>query len=145
MSRFRLVVLPFALSLVAGAGCAVDLTSIDFCVHSEGCSNDGGGWGSFGPSALSIGGVVTSATTGQSLVGVTVRIDAPVREWSETARTDSTGRYATSGLQLPKAGDCVGLSVTFSRDGFQPVRVTDFEFTCDPGYPLVDARLTPIP
>jgi hypothetical protein len=101
----------------------------------------GGGW-NFGLS-LSFNGLVTSATTGELLVGVTVRMEAPARAWSETVLTDSAGRYRTDGLPDPKAGGCVGLSISFSREGYQPLRIDFPQLTCGGGFPQLNASLTP--
>lgn len=136
--------LPLALGLFAGSACNADLSGVDLCLHSEGCGRGGGGWSLSVP--LSFSGLVTSAPTGRLLSGVTVRIDAPARGWSETALTDSTGHYVTTGLPNPMAGDCAGLSVSFSREGFLPLRVTEFpRLTCAPGFPRLNASLTPTP
>jgi hypothetical protein len=144
MSRSRYLVLPLALGLLAGAACSWDLTGFqEICLHSEGCGG-GGGWDFHLP--LVFTGVVTSATTGKSVAEVTVRIEAPARAWSETVLTDSTGRYVTTGLPGPVAGDCAGLSVNFSRDGYQSLRIVSFpQLTCSPGAMAVDASLTPTP
>jgi hypothetical protein len=145
MSRSRYAALPLLLGLFAGTASCLDLTGLDdICLHSEGCSGDGGG-GSFS-FPLSFRGWVTSAPAGQLLVGVTVRVDAPARGWSETVLTDSTGRYVTDGLPHPRAGDCAGLSISFSREGFQPLQVTTFPvLTCGPGFPQLNVTLTPTP
>jgi hypothetical protein len=148
MSRSRFLVLPLALGLLAGTACSWNLTgSQDVCLHSEGCGGGGGiggGWDFRLPLVFS--GVVTAATTGEPIAGVTVRIEAPARAWSETALTDSTGRYVTTGLPGPVAGDCAGLSVTFSRPGYQSLRIVSFpQLTCSPGAMAVDASLTPTP
>jgi hypothetical protein len=148
MSRTRYAMLPLALGLLAGTACSWDLTgSQDVCLHSEGCGGGGGiggGWDFRLPLVFS--GLVTSATTGKSVAGVTVRIEAPARAWSETVLTDSTGRYVTTGLPGPVAGDCAGLSVSFSRDGYQPLRVVDFPLlTCGPGYADVSVSLMAAP
>ena len=147
MSRTCYAALPLALGLFAGAGCTLSPTAArDICLHSEGCGTGGGFGGGYEIRALSFNGFVTSAPTGETLAGVTVRIDAPARGWSETALTDSTGHYLTEGLPLPRAGDCAGLSVSFSREGYQPLRVTEFPLlTCGPGFPLLNVSLTPTP
>ncbi len=50
----------------------------------------------------------------------------------------------TSGLPSPAAGDCAGLSVTFTRDGYQTLRLVDFPLlNCTRGYGPVNASLTP--
>ncbi len=145
MSRSRYPLFPLVLGLFAGTACSFNPTGGDICLHSEGCGGGGGG-GDFGPLPLSFGGLVTSAPAGQPIAGVTVRIDAPARSWTETVVTDSAGRYGTLGLPDPKSGDCVGLSVTFSRPGYQALRVTDFPtLTCGPGYPRLNVTLTPDP
>lgn len=142
MSRSRYAVLPLVLGLVAGTACEYNLTDSE--------PYDGGvrccGWPFPIPSILIFHGVVTSAASGERLLGVTVRIDAPARGWSETALTDSAGYYVTNGLPDAVAGDCAGLSVSFSRDGYQPLRLVDFPLlTCGPGYGYVSASLTPTP
>ena len=145
MSRSRYALLPLVLGLFAGTGCEWNLTgNQDPCLHSEGCDGDGGGGGSFFPSTLLFWGVVTSAETGESLAGVTVFIEAPARGWSESALTGSGGAYTTIGLPSPAPGDCAGLSVTFSRDGYQTLRLVDFPLlSCARGYGYVIASLTP--
>ena len=144
MSRSRYAA-PLLLGLFAGTASCFDLTGFeDICLHSEGCSGDGGG-GSFS-FPLSFSGWVTSSLSGQLLVGVSVRLDAPACGWSETVLTDSTGRYAAKGPPDPKAGDCAGLSVSFSREGYQPLQVTTFtELTCGPGFNQLNVTLTPTP
>jgi len=144
MSRSRYAVLPLVIGLFAAAACTFNPTGVELCLHSEGCSTGGGfGWTK---SELSFHGLVASASTGQSLAGVTVRIDAPARGWSESVLTSSTGYYYSTGLLMPIPGDCSGLSVTFSREGFQPLRVIDFPLlTCGPGYLQLNASLTPTP
>lgn len=147
MSRSRYAVLPLVLYVFAGTGCEWNLTgNQDPCLHSEGCDANGGG-GYFDVNvALMFNGVVTSATTGEAIVGVTVRIEAPARGWSETVLTGSTGYYVTNGLPDPKAGDCAGLSVSFTREGFEPLRISDFpQLTCARGFTWVNASLTPTP
>jgi hypothetical protein len=148
MSRSRCAALPLALGLFAGTACTFNPTGGgEVCLHSEGCGGGGGiggGWDFRFP--LSFSGLVTSATSGEAIAGVTVRIEAPARGWSETSLTDRTGHYVTNGLPDPKPGDCVGLSVSFSREGFQALRVTDFPLlTCGPGFPQLNASLTPTP
>jgi hypothetical protein len=98
------------------------------------------------PPPLIFSGIVTSAQTGLSLSGVTVLIDAPARDWSDEVLTDSTGHYGSLGLENPAPGDCAALSISFSREGFQPLRVTDFaSLTCAPGYLQLNASMTPSP
>jgi len=145
MSRARYAVLPLVFGLFAGTACGWDLTGLDnICFHSEGCDNGGGYWDLDLP--LSLNGLVTAAPTGLPLGGVTVRIEAPARGWNETVLTDSTGRYFSQGLPKPVAGDCAGLSVSFSREGYQAVRVTEFPgLICGGGYPQLNASLTPTP
>jgi hypothetical protein len=146
MSRSRYAALPLLLGLFAGTASCLDLTGLDdICLNSEGC--DGGDdWGVNFSFPLSFSGSVTSAPAGQALAGVTVRVDAPARGWSETVLTDSTGRYVTNGLPQPGPGDCAGLSVSFSREGFQPLQVTSFPtLTCGPGFPQLDVALMPTP
>ena len=145
MSRSRYTLLPLALGLLAGTACSIDLTGLeDICLHSEGCGGGGGGWHFDFP--LSFSGLVTSDPSGQPLAGVIVRVEAPARGWTETVLTDSTGRYVTAGLPHPAAGDCAGLSISFSREGFQPLQVTSFPtLTCGPGYLQLNVILTPIP
>ena len=147
MSRFRYVVLTLAFGLLAGTGCSWDLTSSgDVCLHSEGCGGGGGVGGGFDLRLLGFGGLVTSATTGESLPGVTVRLEAPARGWSESAVTDSIGRYAVIGFSGPVAGDCAGLSLSFSRDGYQTLRIVDIpQLVCAPGATQVNASLYPTP
>lgn len=143
MSRPRYALLFLGLSWLGATACGVDLTGAELCLHSEGCER-GGGWNFSIP--LSFSGLVTSAVTGESLPGVTVRFDAPARSWTETALTDSTGLYVTKGLPSPMPGDCTGLSLSFGAQGYEPLRVTDFpSLICGPGYPRLNARLTPTP
>jgi len=146
MSRSRYAPLFLGLGWLAGTACGVDLTGAELCLHSEGCER-GGGWNGWNFSfPLSFSGLVTSAVTGHSLPGVAVRFDAPARSWTETALTDSTGLYVTNGLPSPMPGDCTGLSLSFSAQGYEPLRVTDFpSLSCGPGYPRLNARLTPTP
>jgi hypothetical protein len=60
--------------------------------------------------------------------------------------TDSAGRYLASGIPGPAAGDCKGLSVSFSKVGYQPLRITDLpQLTCAPGVSDVNTSLTPAP
>jgi hypothetical protein len=146
MSRFPFVALSLALGFVSVTGCA-DLTGLDLCGHSEGCgggggSGLGGGW-NFNVQ-LSFHGKVAVAGTGVALAGAAVRIDLPVRKWSEQVVTNSAGGYSTVGLPHPAAGDCTGLSVTFSREGFEPFRVTEFPgLSCVIGSVELNATLTP--
>ncbi len=146
MSRSRYAALPLALGLLASTACG-DLTGLGSCLHSEGCGGRGGGLGGgYVNTQLSFNGSVTSASTGRPLVGATVRIEAPARGWSDSVLTDANGHYVTTGLSLPAAADCVGLSVAFSQPGFAPLRVTDFpQLKCEPGYPKLDASLQPSP
>lgn len=144
MPRFHYPLLPLALGLLAGTACSFNATGADICLHSEGCGGGGGGW-KFTP-PLAFNGLVTSASTGQPLAGVTVRFEAPARASIETVLTDANGRYGTLGLADPKSGDCVGLAVTFSRPGYQALRITDFPtLNCAPGSNQLNASLTPEP
>ena len=144
MSRSRYAALPLLLALSAGTACVSDLSGIDVCTHSEGCDSNGG-WGIEFDIPLGINGIVTSATTGEPIAGVSVRVDFPARAWSEGVLTDSTGRYPTVGLTSPKAGDCAGLSFSFSKDGYQPLQVTEFPGLNCAGYFQLNASLTPSP
>src|ERR1043166_1749249 len=143
MSRSRYAALPLVLSLFAGTACTSDIAGTgNFCFHSEGC--DGGGGYSVFTYELAFYGLVTSAESGQSLAGVTVRIDVPLRGWSDTVLTRSDGNYYSAGVLVPSPGDCAGLSVSFSREGFQPLRVTEFaRLTCGSGFLQLNASLTP--
>ena len=146
MSRSRHAAPTLLLCLVAGTGCQPNISGIEVCTHSEGCDSNGGGWNFDFDVPLSFNGLVTSATTGEPLAGVTVRVEAPARGWNDTALTNATGRYFANGLPSPKAGDCAGLSVSFSKEGYQPLRIIDFpQLTCGPGFPEVNASLTPTP
>lgn len=97
------------------------------------------------PTTLVFHGVVTSAPNGAPVFGVNVRIVAPGRGWTETAVTDSAGYYKANGLPNPSAGDCAGLSMEFSQEGFQPLRVIDFpSLTCQAGFGWLSVVLMPI-
>jgi carboxypeptidase family protein len=146
MSRSRYAVPALLLCLVAGSACDYNILGDgDWCTHSEGCDSNGGGWFDF-DLRLTFNGVVTSAATGEAIVGVTVRIEAPARGWTETVLTGSTGYYVTNGLPDPKAGDCVELSVSFTREGFEPLRISDFpQLTCARGFTWVNVSLIPTP
>lgn len=111
----------------------------EVCLHSEGCTEF-----TPDPPSLSFAGLVTSAATGEPLAGVAVRIEAPARASSASTVTDSAGRYWSYGLPDPKAGNCAGLSVSFSKAGYEPLRVTDFpQLTCGPVVSQLNASLTP--
>jgi hypothetical protein len=146
VTRSRWAALLLALGLFGGAACA-DFTGVGGgCFHSEGCDDNGGGLGggNYVPS-LNFTGLVTSAQSGQALAGVAVRVDAPARGWTGTAITDSAGHYVTDGLSYPMADDCVGLSVSFSREGFQPLHVVDLpQLSCAPGFAELNGALVPI-
>jgi hypothetical protein len=135
--------LPLVLWLLAATACTSDLAGTgNLCLHSEGCDG-GGGSGGF-QYELAFYGLVTSAQNGQSLAGVTVRIEVPLRGWSDTVLTSSTGNYYSAGVVVPSSGDCAGLSISFSREGFQPLRVTEFaRLTCGSGFLQLNATLTP--
>ena len=143
MSRFGSLAL--VLGLVATVACG-DLTGLGGggCFHSEGCGDGGGiGGGGWTPTELRITGVVTGAPTGQPLAGVAVHLQVPVRAWADTVVTDSTGDYLTK-LANPIIGDCAGLSVTFIREGFEPLTVKDPQgLTCRDGSFRLDASLIP--
>ena len=145
MPRSRHVALCLVLGLLAGTGCEWDLGPLDVvCLHSEGCT-EGRGETDSRP-LLGFSGLVTSAVTGEPLAGVIVVVELPVRTWTQMSLTDSAGRYLASGIPGPAAGDCNGLSVTFSKVGYQPVRVTDFiQLICAPGVYQVNTGLTPAP
>jgi hypothetical protein len=141
MSRSRYAVLPLVLGLLAGTACYLDdLSGVEVCLHSEGCPEF------VQDPYLGFYGQVTSAATGELLQDVTVRIEAPARAWSDTVLTSVSGNYMMEGLRSPAAGDCAGLSVSFTRAGYQPLRVSDFPgLTCARGFWQVNRGLIPIP
>jgi hypothetical protein len=140
MRRPRYAVLPLLLGSLVASACQYDITG-------DGGIYDGGVKIPLPTiSTLIFHGLVTSAAGGELLPGVTVRIDAPARGWSETVVTGPSGDFWTDGLLHPAAADCVGLSATFSRDGYQALRVVDFPLlTCGPGYADVSVSLTAAP
>jgi hypothetical protein len=141
MLRSRHAALYFALALFATTACW-DTTGI--CLHSEGCGAGNGSFDTRPP--LTISGLVTSDSTGGPLANVVVGVDFPARAWAQMVLTDSAGRYTASGLPGPAAGDCAGLSVSFSKEGYQPRRVIDFpQLTCVTGLYQLNTSLTPTP
>jgi hypothetical protein len=140
MSRSRHAILPLVLGLFAGTGCGEWFPTTASDPYDDGVSIP------IPDFSLRFYGGVTSVLGGGGLSGVTVRIDAPAREWTVTVETDSAGHYITAGLPGPFTNACTGLSVSFSREGYQPLRVIDFpQLTCERGYWRVNARLTPTP
>jgi len=128
----RHVALPLVLGLAATTACS----------SPSGVDNEDR-TGTLGPSLI-FSGTVVSTRTGEPIFGVTVWVDAPARGVSDSVATDVTGNYLTNGLRDPAPGDCAGLTLTFEKEGFRPLRITP-SASCAPGVAEVSARLMPHP